>query len=189
MYRVLILTGIISLFIASCSGSGDKGLLITQKNKKYSVDSLINAERKLIFMVKLKGEDTIVAMPENATLPIETIYNIYKNKEGKIIYIAEMPKSPSDDWFIAYKSYFDENGNLFAFQRNNNFFNSKCTQYAALENLVKYYDEKAELIDSTYTLTDNKDKDLTNLECELPYNFPYKIYKTVAEYQQNVKGL
>lgn len=188
MYRVLILAGVILLFIASCSGSVDKSLLITQKNKKYTIDSLINAERKLIFLVKLKGEEAIVAMPENQSRPIETIYNIFK-KDGKIIYIAEMPKSPNDDWFIVYKSYFDENGNLFAFQRNNNFFNSKCTKYAALENLVKYYDEKAELIDSTYTLTDNKEKDLTKLDCELPYNFPYKIYNSVSEYQQHVKGL
>lgn len=187
MYRVIFV--VLSIFVISCSQSQNRDLIIVQKNRKYSVDSLINKERNLILMAKIEGQENIGPIPKDQTLQVETIYNIFKDNKGRIIYISEMPKSPNDDWFIAYKSYFDENGNLFAFQRLNNFFNSKCTKYSASENLVKYYDEKFAVLDSTYTLTDSQAKDLSKLDCKFPYNFPYKTYKTVSEYQQNVKGL
>lgn len=140
-------------------------------------------------MAKLKGRESLVYMPKAKTGEVEAVFNIFKDKQGQIIYIAEMPKSPNDDWFIAYKSYFDKNGNLFAFQRQNNFFHSECTKGAALENLVKYYNHKFEVLDSAYTLTDSYKKELDKAGCKFPYNFPYKIYKTVDEYRKEVKGL
>ena len=188
MNRNIILPCFFLAFFISCSQSPKQDLAANQKDKKYSIDSLINKERRLIAMAKIKGQQAIGAMPEDEKL-VETIYNIFKDENGQIIYIAEIPKSPDDDWFIAYKSYFDENGNLFAFQRQNNFFHSECTKGAALENLVKYYNDKFEVVDSIYTLTDSYKKDLNKAGCKFPYNFPYSVYKSVAEYRKNIKGL
>lgn len=188
MKRIVI--PVVSLFIlASCSQSGNHNQTIRQKKQKYTIDSLINKERKLIAMAKLKGQEAIVSMSKAQTADVEIVYNVFKNQEGKIVYISEMPKSTNDDWFIAYKSYFDENGKLFAFQRQNNFFHSECTTTAALENLVKYYNDTFEVIDSTYTLTDSYKKDLQKADCKFPYNFQYKIYSSVDEYKEHVKGL
>lgn len=189
MKRIVEITGVSLFFLMACSQPSAPDKSTALKNNKYSIDSLINKERNLLALAKLKGAENLEAMSSQNAGRVETVYNIFKDKSGRIIYISEMPKSPNDDWFIAYKSYFDESGNLFAFQRQNNFFKSECTNGAALENLIKYYDPGFELLDSVYTLTDSHKKDLTKTDCKFPYNFPYKIYKSVTDYQQNVKGL
>ena len=194
MNRFLTLAILFPILLASCSPSSDNAssssseLVASLRARKYSIDSLINEERKLIALAKVKGRESLVDMPKAAGQRIEAVFNVYKN-DGRIIYIAEMPKSPEDEWFIAYKSYFDEQGKLFAFQRQNNFFHSDCTDGAALENLVKYYNQEFESVDSTYSLTDSRKKELETADCKFPYNFPYKINKDVEEYQQQVKGL
>lgn len=188
MKRFLIPTWLYLLFLVSCSTASDPGPATVLKDKKYTIDSLINKDRNLIVMAKVRGQDAIGAMPKDPA-QVVVVYNILKDKNGRIVYISEMPKSPNDDWFIACKSYFDENGNLFAFQRQNNFFNSECTKGAALENLQRFYNDKFDVLDSVYTLTDSYKKDLTEAPCKFPYNFPYKIYKNVDEYRGTVKGL
>ena len=188
MNRTCIPLFLFIVIMFSCSPSASQDPAFVQKNKKYSIDSLINKDRGLTLMVKIKGRQTLLPMPADGK-GVETVYNILRNKNGQVLYISEIPKSPDDEWFIAYKSYFDENGKLFAFQRQNNFFNSGCTKGAALESLVKYYNVEFEVVDSAYTLTDSYKKDLDKRSCKFPYNFPYKIYNSVEEYRQNVKGI
>lgn len=188
MKHFLIPVCVYLFFLMSCSSAADPQPATALKDQKYTIDSLINKERKLIVMAKVRGQKNIGAVPKDPA-EVEVVYNIFKDKNGRIVYVSEMPKSPNDDWFIAYKSYFDENGNLFAFQRQNNFFNSECTTGAALENLQRFYNDKFEVLDSVYTLTDSYKKDLTQAPCKFPYNFPYKIYKNVDEYRTGVKGL
>ena len=115
---------------------------------------------------------------------IEAAYNVLKNPEGKVIYVAEIPFSPKDDWFIAYKSYFNENGKLFAFQRLNNFFHSECTKGAALESLTRFYNDDFTVADSSYTLTDSNKKELDKEKCKFPDSFPYTVAKTLEEYRK-----
>ena len=179
---------LIILILFSC-GSPKANSAAIQKAKKYAIDSSINAQRNLLVLVKIKGRKQIAPLSRQTNSEVEVVYNIFKDQQGRIVYISEMPKSHEENWFIAYKSYFDENGNLFAFQRQNNFFQNECAKGAALENLVKYYDAKVELIDSSYTLTDSYKKTLNKSDCKFPYNFPYSIDKSLHDYQNRVKGL
>ncbi|KAA8481693.1 hypothetical protein [Arcticibacter tournemirensis] len=158
------------------------------KEQKYNTDRQIS-DSSLIVLVKVKGEKNLVRV-ENKRYPrnIETTYNVLKDKKGRIIYLAELPYSETSEWFIAYKSYYDSTGNLYAFQRINNFLNNGCTRGAAMENMLKYYDSSFKVLDSVYTLTDTYKKPLDKGACKFPYNFPYSIFKTIKEYKES-KGI
>src|SRR5690606_31196638 len=98
---------------------------------------------------------------------------------GRFRYFVEIPFSDSGDWFIAYKSYYNIEGRLIAFQKETNFFNNECTDEVAHEVSLKYYNSQFELIDSVYTLTDSDKNPLKRSSCFFPYNYPFKIYRTV----------
>lgn len=186
---ILISLGL-SLVLGSCSNTGKGSGSTTEalKNLKAKTDQQIS-DKSLIVIVKVEGKKDLMKV-ENKHYPqnIETTYNLLKDEKGRVVYIAEMPFSKTSEWFIAYKSYFDSTGNLYAFQRLNNFLNNGCTRGAAMENLTRYYDTKFNIVDSVYTLTDTYKKPLDKTACKFPYNFPYKVIKTWNEYKGS-KGL
>jgi len=192
MKRLAYLLIAVTSLISACSSSDKKDENTSKlKHQKYSIDSAINAQSLLIF-VKVKDQAGLIPADKGRNLEnVEAAYNVFKDKTGKVVYIAELPFSPKDDWFISYKSYFDVNGKLFAFQRQNNFFGSECIKGAAMENLVKLFNPDFTLADSTYTLTDTKKNELDKAKCKFPYNFPYKINKTLEEYkkERGIEGL
>lgn len=178
-----ILITSISVLYACSSPKADKNVSLL-KNKKYTVDSTINAQ-SLIVYVKVKDKAGLISREEARNQKnLEATYNVFKDKSGKVLYIAELPFSPNDDWFISYKSYFNQEGKLFAFQRENNFFGSECTKGAAMENLLKFFNPDFSVADSSYTLTDTKKTPLDKSTCKFPYNFPYKINSTLEEYKK-----
>lgn len=161
------------------------------KNHKNSVDSAINAGSLSLF-IKLKNKPGLVPLIKGMDKKkMEAAYNIFKDKTGKMVYIAEMPYSPDDEYFIAYKNYFDEEGKLFAFERINNFFGSECAERAALEGLIKFYTNDFKMVDSVYTLTDSKNNKLEKVKCKFPYNFPYTIKPTLKTYleERGITGM
>jgi len=187
-FRISILS--IAIFLFSCTNpqSSKDNLKSQLKHQKFSIDSLATSANLLLF-VKTPDKKDLQALKKGETYPgkIEASYNVLKDSNGKIVYIAEIPFSPKDDWFIAYKSYFDKHGKLFAFQRQNNFFHSECTKGAALENLIRFYGEDFSVIDSSYTLTDSNKKQLDKATCKFPYDFPYTVVKTLEEYKRSIK--
>lgn len=185
-YYFIALAFICALF-TSCSDSRQSKKENAESEKlaqrKKDIDYLIT-DSTLVIMVKVKGKKELVPVvdrryPRN----IEITYNLLKDKDGKIIFISEMPYNETSDWFIAYKSYFDENGNLFAFQRLNNFLNNECTHGAAMENSIGYYNKDFLLVDSLYSLTDTYKKPLDKKACKFPYNFKYTVIKNLKEYR------
>ncbi len=164
-------------------GSGDAAEVL--KEQKRQTDHLVS-DSSLQVLVKVSGKKDLVKV-ENRRYPrnIETTYNLMKDKKGRIVYLAELPYSKTSDWFIAYKSYFDSAGHIFAFQKVNNFLNNGCTHGAAMETLTRYYTPDFKIADSLYTLTDTYKKPLDKGACKFPYNFPYKIFKTLEEYKAN----
>ena len=190
MKTSLLIASAFVLFFSACQNSTiQKNVQLDQlQTQKQEIDKQIS-DKSLLVYAKVKGKDALVQV-ENKRYPadIETTYNILKNSNGKVVYLAELPYGKTTDWFIAYKNYFDANGNLFVFQRINNFMNSKCTRGAALENLTRYYNRKFTVIDSAYSLTDSNQKPLDEEACDFPYNFDYQIYKNLEEYRK-AKGI
>ena len=174
-------------FGLSISGCGDDpaGDLKLQRRQ---IDKKITPQSLSVY-TKLWDKPDLLKI-ENRQFPdgIRYTYNILKDEKNRIVYINEMPFSMKHDWFISYKSYFDTAGNLFAFQRQNNFLKNKCTKGAVLENYTRYYEAKFKVIDSKYTLTDTKLKSVPRSKCVFPYNFPYKVIKTLKEYKKE-KGI
>lgn len=152
------------------------------RNKKL-IDSLAKDTNSLIVYAKVPNSLKLVVV-KNGKFPdaVETSYNLLKDEDGKVIYIFESPYSESGDWDIAYRSYFNKDGQLFAFERKAGFFNSECTDGAAHETLIKYYTKDFSVADSIYSLTDDNKKPLEKSKCIFNYNYPYKVYPTVNTY-------
>lgn len=190
MKNPLLFLFTVLLFASACADKTKSNAESTRlKHEKYGIDSMLS-DRSLLLYVKTPGKTKLTEVKKGDRFPkqIEASYNVLKNKKGKVVYIAEIPFSPKDDWFIAYKHYFDENGKLFAFQRQNNFFKSECTKGAALENLTVFYDTNFRVLDSIYTLTDSNKKKLEPGSCKFPFNFPYSVPKSFDEYK-NLQGI
>lgn len=186
MKHYLIGLAMLALLYTSCSSS--------QQNKeedaelkelaalKIDIDNMMS-DSTLQVLVKVKGKrDLQVVKGKGFPRNIETTYNLLRDTMGKVVFISEMPYSATSEWFIAYKSYFDADGKLFAFQRQNNFLNNGCTHGAAMENSIGYYNNDFLLIDSLYTITDTYKKPLDKKACKFPYAFKYTINKTLGEY-------
>jgi hypothetical protein len=161
------------------------------KIKKAHIDSLRSDKEKLIVLVKLPNSDRL-RIVKKGMFPdsVETTYNIFQDNAGHIVYIMESPYSESGDWDILYSSYFDTDGQLFSFQRIAVFFNSDCTSEvddAAHEKLVKYFNRRRKLMDSTYTLMDIEKKPLKKSLCTFNYDFPYKIIFRLKDYLKTNK--
>lgn len=113
-------------------------------------------------------------------------YNLIKSKSGNIVYIAEYPFSESDDWYLIYENFFDENGNLIAFVRKCSFFNGECAEIVH-EKSEYYYNSKHELIKKTFEIKDGKNKTLDFKKCVFNYRFGYQRYLTLNEFLKNFK--
>ncbi|MFT5725045.1 MAG: hypothetical protein ACI9JN_002168 [Bacteroidia bacterium] len=111
---------------------------------------------------------------------IDEVYNIWFNHSDEIVCVGTYPFSPTGDWDMGFTHYFDQKGDVYAFERNTSFYNSLCTDGLAIEQIVTYYDQHT-LIDSVYHFTDVKGNRLNQDSCEFPYNYPYKIAKNSTE--------
>jgi hypothetical protein len=161
---------------------GGKYDLADLKQEKKRIDKLAADTSKLIVLAKIPGKDTPVKVV-NDKYPdeVETTYNLLMDDNGNIIYTVEIPFSDSGDWDISYKSYFDKNGRLFAFEREAGFFNSQCTKNdvgAAHEKLTRYYNG-SQPVDSIYQLVGDDKKPLIKSKCTFYYNFPYKVITNI----------
>lgn len=193
MKHYLIGLAMLALLYTSCSSSSqnkeeDKALKELAALKR-DIDNMMS-DSTLQVLVKVKGKRELQLIKDRGyPRNIETTYNVLRDTTGRVLFISEMPYNATSEWFIAYKSYFDENGKLFAFQRQNNFLNNGCTHGAAMENSVGYYNEDFLLVDSLYTITDTYKKPLDKKACKFPYNFKYTVNKTLDEYlaAKNIK--
>jgi len=193
MKHYLIGLAMLALLYTSCSSSQQKKEEDTALKElaalKADIDNRMS-DSTLQVLVKVKGKRELqVVKGRGYPRNIETTYNLLRDTTGKVLFISEMPYNATSEWFIAYKSYFDKDGKLFAFQRQNNFLNNGCTHGAAMENSIGYYNEDFLLIDSLYTITDTYKKPLDKKACKFPYNFKYTVNKTLDEYlaAKNIK--
>lgn len=193
MKHYLIGLAMLALFYTSCSSSQQKKEEDAELKEltalKINIDNMMS-DSTLQVLVKVKGKPELqVVKDKGYPRNIETTYNLLRDTTGKVLFISEMPYNATSEWFIAYKSYFDADGKLFAFQRQNNFLNNGCTHGAAMENSIGYYNDDFLLIDSLYTITDTYKKPLDKKACKFPYNFKYTINKTLNEYlaAKNIK--
>jgi hypothetical protein len=152
---------------------------------------ILENKDSIVILVKITGQKDLVKVinrnwPEN----IETTYNVFKNQQGQIIYIAEFPTSESGDWDLRLEYFFSEVGQLTAFVKDFSFFNSPCLgEGIANEQLLELYDSDFNVIETIKTLTDDKGKPLDEKKCRnTNYDIEYDIRPTANEFME-LKGI
>jgi hypothetical protein len=154
--------------------------------KKDFVDSAINKNEleRTVYMLKKKTKSAfevkeISRIPQTANeiepfWPNDTIrvlYNIYRNKNGKIVLINEF--SDADEIMLAfYSNYFDSNGNIYFYEDHH--------QNKAYSKSIKYYvkDGKIFLVE----FIENEYKEILPLEKLSKGHKNLFGKKTVAEF-------
>ncbi len=112
------------------------------------------------------------------TIPpkLASVYNVIRNQNGDIFYVAEFPYSPTGEYENIYESVFDNSGNLLLFVR-------KSTFDIVYEKSEYFYNERHDLVKKTYFLSDIEDKEIpSQLKINFNYRFPYEKYKTRKEW-------
>jgi hypothetical protein len=152
--------------------------------KKEAIDHYIETHTKqVIVLVKVPGNKNLLAV-KNDRWPdeIEYTYDIYKNQAEKIIFIAQIPFSESGDWDIVYKHYFDEQGNTFAFCKQESIFNDDVKGSIVRAILLNYYDENFNKVSQITKLTDKDYRTIKKNKNDYDFReYKYSIYKNINE--------
>ena len=155
------------------------------------VKQLSENKDSVIILVKITGQNDLVrVLNRNWPEGIETTYNIFKSRQGQIIYIAEFPTSESGDWNLRLEYFFSDTGQLTAFVKDFAFFNSPCVaEGIAIEQLLELYDYDFKVTKMIKTLTDNKGKPLDEIKCgNSNYDVEYDIRPTAKDFIE-LKGI
>jgi len=180
------------LLIASLSGKAQSATgkvatadstLVSLKNKKAAIDKYVHAHAKqMAVFVKVPNKKTLVRV-YNEKWPEEIEYtcNILKDKNGKVVYIFQAPFSESGDWDISYEHYFDENGNVFAFYKDESIFNDNVKGGIIRSRLLIYYNKDFKAIKQSNWLADEKGNVVKADKTKFDFrDYKYTIYKTLA---------
>jgi hypothetical protein len=147
-----------------------------------------NDKSKIELYIQLEENGTIERVPNFNETPelYFSAYNLIRDEDGNIIYIAEFPMSESEDYNLSYKNYFDKKGNIIAFERRCNSFNGGCAEIIREESKY-FYDDSHQLIKKTYRITDGDNKEIDYKNCVFNYRFKYKQRMTINEYMKKYK--
>ncbi len=160
--------------------------------RKKSIDEYcstkgVNLER----LVGFENDSNLVRVVNGKYPPgYNRLFNIYRDKSGKVLHVVESPIGRTDDWNITHNLYYDDAGNVFAYIRETGYANSNCTEGYAFEKKVYYYGVGFKVLKSTYELTDFYGKPLKKELCSFPYNFDYKLIYSYKEFAKlkNIKN-
>ncbi|GAB3244718.1 hypothetical protein GCM10027346_42610 [Hymenobacter seoulensis] len=132
------------------------------------------------FLTYVQLENGTLVKTTSDTLPATTavVFRVLRNEQQRLLLASESPVSESGDWSLAYTHYFNQQGHTFAFKRETAFFNSGCTESAALETITRYYTASHREVHKTTTLVDDTGKRLNRATCVSPYDWPYAYSKT-----------
>jgi hypothetical protein len=158
--------------------------------QKRTLDAYVQAHPSSFVTYARLGNGQVVPV-KNAALPdaTQTVYRVLRNRHRGIVLIQEAPVSESGDWSLTYTHYFTPQGRTFAYERRTAFFNSQCTESAAHETKVQYYDAAFRPRQREYRLTDSDGTPLPQQRCSFPYQWAYQPSKTVSEFAKKNKLL
>ena len=148
-------------------------------NSINKIDSLL-MNQKAILYARIENDKYVKVQNESWPEDLIESINIVKY-EGKIRLIRIYPFSQSGDWFYGTDNYFDKDGGLIGYVETKNHFNSICLEGAIHRR--KIFLKKAnkfELVQST--ILDSKGNDVSQLQCEDPYDFNPSVVYNLKSY-------
>jgi|GEM_PF-1358635 hypothetical protein len=130
----------------------------------------------------LKGEQGIIPYDRSSLekTKIDRAFSIILFPNSKKVFsISEMIINDNGAWDFIYQRLFDTTGNIRAFVRKYNTFNSHCAQ-VAFEVSRYFFNDKGEQIAKTYQIFDQKGVELDINSCEMARE-DYTKEKTFTE--------
>ena len=165
--------------------SPQNSLLCLKKAKAYTDNYLKLHENDLIVLVKSPGKtEPISVKNNNCPDSIDYTLNILNDSEGKIMFIALIPYSESGDWNVKCQYYFDKQGNMYAFYKEESVFAGEDGSSDVVRDLlVKYYDSDFNIINSKNWITDMHYKKIMGNTNNFDFpDFKYRIYKNLDQF-------
>ena len=179
---VLLLTPII-LFGQQAKTHEDTSLVSLKQRKAKYESYAYNHRKNIIFLVKISGKKDLLRVKEG-DWPDDTefIYTILKDERGKIMLITQSPYSQSGDWYLECKHYFNSNGKTFAFSKRETVFNDSVKGEVAMETFLRFYNDRFEVIEKDYRLTDGDDKLIKRNKNDFDFrDFKEQVYSNVSD--------
>ena len=160
------------------------------ENQKLAIEGAISAEQsKLIVFARVPDRAGLVrVINEQWPDDIETVYNVWKDKSGSVVYIGESPVSQSGDWSLDIGYFFNEKGQLFAFEKRLAYFREDCGSGIVVQRDLTLYDASFKAIKSTRTLSDGEGKPVSGDMCGSGYDWEFEVRSTVGEMME-LKGI
>ncbi len=164
--------------------------------KKTLSDTLFDRNKtKVVVLAKLVGKEKLVRV-ENEQWPegVEVSFHLLSDTTGRIIRISEHPNTESGDLRIMYSHYFDSDGDTYAHERSVTAFQTFCPyepdnpDQLTTETIVRLYNSAHQLIDSTYQLVDEENKDLTARKCRQQAQSDLSVFGNIEKYKAH-KGI
>ncbi|MES2064661.1 MAG: hypothetical protein V4456_22275 [Bacteroidota bacterium] len=162
----------------------DDPSFVSLKAKKAATDKYLKTHTKqMLVLVKVPNKKDFVYV-YNGKWPNEVEYtlNILKNKNGNIIYVSQSPFSESGDWDISYEHYFDEEGNVFAFYKEESIFDENVKGGVVRSKLLNYYNKNFKIITQNNWLVDVNGNVIKANKNDFDFrDYNYTIYKNLAD--------
>jgi hypothetical protein len=143
-------------------------LNIRLEGAKYIIDStLIKTKEAALKYIKVEGENTPRLVEISNEEDNETEYYIYKDSTKVVRAILELVASKSGDWYLETRHYFDEKGQILAFQKDlNTFYNSDCASDGKSISVATIeYLQGGKIVSKMITKKDAKGVKIKNEKC------------------------
>ncbi len=154
------------------------------KELLQEVDFIFMRNNSLVELYTQTTDDKNISLVphfENIPENLSATYNVIRNRDGNVMYVAEFPYGESGDWENIYESVFNDKGDLILFVRKSSFLYSDSinTDIVVFEKSEYYYNSNHKLLKKTYEI---KFADQTGIpqgvKIDYAYRFPYEKYKT-----------
>jgi hypothetical protein len=155
--------------------------------EKTSVDSTLIKSKKATKFIKIDDKQAPKMVKLGDESDYQTAYFVYKDSTNTIKAITEIPTSQSGDWYAETTHYFDNSGQVYAFQKRlNTFYNSDCNSDGGSVSVttIEYFQGGKSVV-KIATKKDAKGVEVKNENCNFQ-DLPMPVYSTLAEWAKAV---
>jgi hypothetical protein len=165
--RQMRLSTILFVILVTCTACGQTNKLDDLENKKTEIDKLVSVKKEalLIFVRTTAKENAQQVFGRNWPDNIVTTYNICKNSNDRVVFLAEFPFIESGDWNFEFRHYFADDGHLIATETRISYFSQGCEDKLIRLTETNLYDANFEVTLSSTAITDKDGKVMTDLDC------------------------
>jgi hypothetical protein len=156
--------------------------------EKTSVDSTLIKSKNALKFIKIDDKQAPKMVKLGDEPDYQTAYFVYKDSTNTIKAITEVPTSKSGDWYAETTHYFDNSGQVYAFQKQlNTFYNSNCNSDDSHVSIrtIEYF-QGGKSVAKISTKKDAKGVEVKDEKCSFQ-DLPMPVYATLMDWAKAVK--